>query len=89
LRCFLFVGAYATAALAASAVLAGASADLIDRLRADPFTLLPGSSIVRGPHAFCEAFADVTSPPIVRLHGDAHIEQFAADAKCVGPRRFR
>jgi len=25
----------------------------------------------------CEAFADVTSPTIVRLHGDAHIEQFA------------
>src|SRR5262249_36410810 len=25
----------------------------------------------------CEAFADVTDVPVVRLHGDAHVEQFA------------
>ena len=58
------------------AVLAGASAELIDRLRADPFTYF--RFINRAWTArVCEAFADVTSPTIVRLHGDAHIEQFA------------
>jgi len=57
-------------------VLAGASADLIDRLRADPFTYFRFINRAWTTRV-CEAFADVTSPPIVRLHGDAHIEQFA------------
>jgi hypothetical protein len=57
-------------------VLAGASADLIDRLRADPFTYF--RFINRAwTERVCEAFADVANPTIVRLHGDAHIEQFA------------
>jgi len=59
-----------------AAPLAGASADLIDRLRADAFTYFrfvnrPWTALV------CEAFADLPDLPIVRLHGDAHVEQFA------------
>jgi uncharacterized protein DUF2252 len=58
------------------AALAGASAELIDRLRADPFTYF--RFINRAWTArVCELFADVTDAPIVRLHGDAHVEQFA------------
>jgi hypothetical protein len=58
------------------AVLAGAPAELIDRLRADPFTYF--RFVNRAwTERVCEVFADVTSPTIVRLHGDAHVEQFA------------
>src|SRR5262249_20381670 len=59
-----------------AAPLAGASADLIDRLRADAFAYF---RFVNRPWAalVCEAFADVPDLPIVRLHGDAHVEQFA------------
>jgi uncharacterized protein (DUF2252 family) len=57
------------------AALEGASAELIDRLRADPFTYF--RFINRAwTERVCEAFADVTDPTIVRLHGDAHVEQF-------------
>ena len=57
-------------------VLASAPAELIDRLRADPFTYF--RFINRAwTERVCEAFADLTSPTIVRLHGDAHVEQFA------------
>jgi hypothetical protein len=59
-----------------SAVLTGASPELIDRLRADPFTYFRFLNRAWTARV-CEAFADVTSPTIVRLHGDAHIEQFA------------
>jgi hypothetical protein len=56
--------------------LAAASAELVDRLRADPFTYF--RFINRAWTArVCEAFGDVTDAPIVRLHGDAHVEQFA------------
>src|SRR5262249_22194406 len=56
--------------------LAGVSSELIDRLRADPFTYF--RSINRAWTArVCEASADVTDVPVVRLHGDAHVEQFA------------
>jgi hypothetical protein len=56
--------------------LAAASPELIDRLRADPFTYF--RFINRAWTArVCEAFADVTDAPMVRLHGDAHVEQFA------------
>jgi hypothetical protein len=57
-------------------VLAGAPPELLDRLRADPFTYF--RAINRAwTERVCEAFADVTDAPIVRLHGDAHVEQFA------------
>jgi uncharacterized protein (DUF2252 family) len=57
-------------------ILASAPADLIDRLRADPFTYF--RFINRAwTERVCEAFADLPSPTIVRLHGDAHVEQFA------------
>jgi hypothetical protein len=56
--------------------LAAAPAEIVDRLRADPFTYF--RFINRAWTArVCEAFADVTDAPIVRLHGDAHVEQFA------------
>ena len=56
--------------------LAAAPAELIDRLRADPFTYF--RFINRAWTArVCEAFADVADAPIVRLHGDAHLEQYA------------
>jgi Uncharacterized protein conserved in bacteria (DUF2252) len=58
------------------AALASASPELVDRLRADPFTYF--RFINRAWTArVCEAFADITDSPIVRLHGDAHVEQFA------------
>ena len=56
--------------------LAGASVELLDRLRADPFTYF--RFVNRAWTArVCEAFADVRDLPVVRLHGDAHVEQFA------------
>jgi hypothetical protein len=56
--------------------LANAPGELIDRLRADPFTYF--RFINRAwTERVCEAFADVANPTIVRLHGDAHVEQFA------------
>src|SRR5262245_11516163 len=56
--------------------LAAATPELIDRVRADPFTYF--RFINRAWTArVCERFADVTNPTIVRLHGDAHVEQFA------------
>lgn len=58
------------------AALSKASPELLDRLRADPFTYF--RFINRSWTArVCEAFADVTDAPVVRLHGDAHVEQFA------------
>src|SRR5262245_24330573 len=59
-----------------SAALARASNELIDRLRADPFTYF---RFVNRPWTVrvCEIFADVPDVPIVRLHGDAHVRQFA------------
>ena len=48
----------------------------MDRLRADPFTYFRFINRAWTTRV-CEVFADVTNPPIVRLHGDAHIEQFA------------
>jgi hypothetical protein len=57
------------------AALAAAPAELVQRVRADPFTYF--RFINRAWTArVCEAFADVADPPIVRLHGDAHVEQF-------------
>ncbi|WP_157899031.1 DUF2252 family protein [Luteitalea pratensis] len=45
-------------------------------LRADPFTYF--RFINRAwTERVCDAFAGVTSPTIVHLHGDAHVEQFA------------
>jgi hypothetical protein len=64
-------------------VLGGAPTELIDRLRADPFTYF--RFINRAwTERVCEAFADVTSPTIVRLHGDAHVEQFAVTKSAWG-----
>lgn len=56
--------------------LAEAPTELLDQLRADPFTYF---RFVNRPWAarVCQAFSDVSGLPIVRLHGDAHVEQFA------------
>ncbi len=54
-----------------------AAPELLERLRADPynyFRFVNRSWIAR----VCEVFAkDLEELPIVRLHGDAHVEQFA------------
>jgi hypothetical protein len=56
--------------------LSAAPAELVERLRADNLTYF--RFINRAWTArVCEAFSDVTNPLIVRLHGDAHFEQFA------------
>jgi hypothetical protein len=56
--------------------LAAATPQLLERVRADPFTYF--RFINRAWTArICERFADVTNPTIARLHGDAHVEQFA------------
>jgi hypothetical protein len=58
------------------AALAAAPRELVDRMRADPFTYF--RFINRAWTArVCEVFSDVPPQPIVRLHGDAHLEQFA------------
>ena len=58
------------------AALAKVPPQLIDRLRADSFTYF--RFVNRSWTArVCEAFADVRDAPILRLHGDAHVEQFA------------
>jgi uncharacterized protein (DUF2252 family) len=56
--------------------LARASPELVDRLKADPFSYF---RFINRPWTarVCEAFADVQDLPTVRLHGDAHVEQFA------------
>ena len=55
---------------------ANVSPELRERLQADPFTYF--RYINRAwTERVCQVFADVPHPPIVRLHGDAHVEQFA------------
>jgi hypothetical protein len=56
--------------------LADAPPDLIDRLRADPFTYFRFINRAWTTRV-CEMLGDVPNPAIVRLHGDAHVEQFA------------
>jgi hypothetical protein len=56
--------------------LASAPPELIDRLRVDPFTYFRFINRAWTTRV-CEVFADVADAPIVRLHGDAHLEQFA------------
>jgi hypothetical protein len=63
--------------------LAAAPAALVDQLRADPFTYF---RFVNHPWIarVCQAFADVPVGPAVRLHGDAHVEQFAVTRDAFG-----
>src|SRR5262245_38429958 len=56
--------------------LAGASPEVLARLRVDPFSYFRFINRVWTARV-CEAFADMRDLPIVRLHGDAHVEQFA------------
>jgi Uncharacterized protein conserved in bacteria (DUF2252) len=56
--------------------LADAPPELIERLRADPFTYFRFINRAWTTRV-CEILADVPDPAIVRLHGDAHVEQFA------------
>ena len=56
--------------------LTRASPELVERLRTDPFTYF--RFVNRSWTArVCTAFADVRDLPRVRLHGDAHVGQFA------------
>jgi len=65
------------------AILAAAPADVVERVRADPFTFfrfINRAWIIR----VCQAFADMPDVPHVRLHGDAHVEQFALTSDAWG-----
>lgn len=65
------------------AALATAPNALVEQLRADPFTyfrFVNRSWISRA----CQAFADLPAGPPVRLHGDAHVEQFAVTRDAFG-----
>ncbi len=58
------------------AALADASPELLGRLRADPFVYF--RFINRAwTGRVCELFADLRNQLVVRIHGDAHVEQFA------------
>jgi uncharacterized protein (DUF2252 family) len=59
-----------------SIALADAPAELVARLRADAFTYFRFINRAWTTRV-CELLADVPDPAIVRLHGDAHVEQFA------------
>jgi Uncharacterized protein conserved in bacteria (DUF2252) len=65
------------------AALASAQPALVDQLRADPFTYF---RFVNRPWIarVCQAFADLPAGPVVRLHGDAHVEQFAVTRDAFG-----
>jgi len=69
------------------AALASAPPELVARLRADPFVYF---RFVNREWAarVCEAFADVSELPIVQLHGDAHVEQFAVTKDAWGLNDF-
>ena len=56
--------------------LTDAPPELVDRLRADAyayFRFINRAWTIR----VCELLADVRNQPVVRIHGDAHVEQFA------------
>jgi hypothetical protein len=54
----------------------GASAELVDRLRSDFFTYFRFVNRSWAART-CQALRDVQDPPVMRLHGDAHVEQYA------------
>jgi hypothetical protein len=56
--------------------LAAASPELVAGLRADPFVYFRFTNRAWTSRV-CQVFADVRNQPVVRLHGDAHVEQFA------------
>jgi len=63
--------------------LAGASSELVERLRADPFSYF--RFVNRSwTERVCKGLADVSDPLVVRLHGDAHVEQFALTSTAWG-----
>ena len=65
------------------AALANAPAALVARLRADPFTYFRFVNRAWVDRV-CEAFADVKNAPTVRLHGDAHVEQYVVTKDASG-----
>jgi hypothetical protein len=67
--------------------LAAAPPELVERLRADPLTYFRFVNRTWTARV-CEAFADLTDPAIVRLHGDAHVEQFAFTTEAWGLEDF-
>jgi uncharacterized protein DUF2252 len=75
--CIVLLTATARGQLRADPVaLANAPPALVSQLRADPFTYF--RFVNRAwLERVCAAFADLPDVPEVRLHGDAHIEQFA------------
>jgi hypothetical protein len=66
------------------ATLAALPAQLVDRLRADPFNYFRFINHEWTARA-CEIFeADIPGQPVVQLHGDAHVEQYAFTADAWG-----
>ncbi len=62
---------------AAPGAVAGASPELLDRLRAEPYNYFRFINY-EWTARVCEIFAgDLANQPIVQLHGDAHVEQYA------------
>jgi len=78
--CFVFVALKSAGARGPlrpdPTALKGAPVDLIDRLRGDPFSYFRFINRAWTTRV-CELFADTPDMPVVRLHGDAHVEQFA------------
>src|SRR5262245_17124125 len=63
--------------------LAEAPPELVAQLRTDPFVYF--RFINRAwTSRVCELFADVRNQAVVRIHGDAHVEQFALTADAWG-----
>jgi len=60
-----------------AAALATAPPELLDRLRADPYNYFRFTNH-EWTSRVCDIFAgDLSKQPIVQLHGDAHVEQYA------------
>ena len=66
------------------AALSAASPELLDRLRADSFNYFRFVNH-EWTERTCEIFAqDLPRQPIVQLHGDAHVEQYALTSDAWG-----
>src|SRR5262245_15970183 len=82
--CMLHVAAPARAQLRPTPeALTSVSPELLDRLRSDPFTYF---RFINRPWTarVCEAFNNRKDVPFVRLHGDAHVEQYAVTSNAWG-----
>ena len=63
-----------------------AEPELIERLRADPYNYFRFVNRTWIARVCDDLGSDLRDLPVVRLHGDAHVEQFAIAAGCMGDR---